>query len=181
MFFLSLKVIIRTKWCGIFLKTNLLSTTSIKRDIDLTWGAGEFSAKSHSPLLRYCAFPQSLIHSPCLPAWWLRQLNKRLFLHTVIHSGHLLFSEDHETQGPCFILHELHMDKTSLLPVMSARAWFHLRKVFYLTSCFYLLRKLTPGHTLTHTLVADPNEVPKYGEQKVRRGVKGEAEQKTNK
>lgn len=33
----------------------------------------------------------------------------------------------------------------------------------------------------THTLTADPNEVPKYGEQKVCRGVKGEAEQKTNK
>lgn len=83
------------------------------------------------------------------------------------------------------------MDKTNLLSVMSARALFHLRKVFYLASCFYLLVKLTPGHTLTHThictharshtLAADPNEVPKYGEQKVCRGVKGEAEQKTNK
>lgn len=64
---------------------------------------------------------------------------------------------------------------------MSVRTSFHLRKVFHLASCFYLLWKLTPGHTLTHTLVADPNEVPKYGEQKACRGVKGEVEQKTNK
>ena len=68
---------------------------------------------------------------------------------------------------------------------MPARALFHLRELFYLASCFYLLVKLTPAHTHTHTyrhtLAADPNEVPKYGEQKVCRGVKGEAEQKTNK
>lgn len=67
--------------------------------------------------------------------------------------------------------------------LMPARALFHLRELFYLASCFYLLVKLTPArtHRRTHTLAADPNEVPKYGEQKVCRGVKGEAEQKTNK
>lgn len=66
---------------------------------------------------------------------------------------------------------------------MPARALFHLRKLSYLASCIYLLVKLTPGHRHTHTCTstADPNEVPKYGEQKVCRGVKGEAEQKTNK
>ena len=35
--------------------------------------------------------------------------------------------------------------------VMPARALFHLRELFYLASCFYLLVKPTPAHTHTHT------------------------------
>lgn len=46
--------------------------------------------------------------------------------------------------------------------VMCARALFHLRKLFYLASCFYLLNTHTHAHTHTCTLAADPNEVPEY-------------------
>lgn len=35
--------------------------------------------------------------------------------------------------------------------VMPVRALFHLREVFYLASCFYVLLKLTPAHRHTDT------------------------------
>lgn len=51
-------------------------------------------------------------------------------------------------------------------------------------SCFLFL---SPGesdtwsHRRSYTLAADPNEMPKYGEQKDSKGGRGEREQKTNK
>lgn len=35
--------------------------------------------------------------------------------------------------------------------MMSSRTFFHLKKLFYLASCFYLLVKVTPGPTDAHT------------------------------
>lgn len=86
------------------------------------------------------------------------------------------------TRAMCHITRTvLDMDKTTVPPVRRLKG-LHFTSHRTILSCFlFLSPRETDTCSHTHGGRADPYEVPKYGEQKVCRRVKGEAEQKTNK